>query len=209
MLVKVCGLTRTENIIQVGGLRVNYLGFVFYPSSPRDVSKRIGSLNLSALPQNQKRVAVMVNEPLASAKAIVKQWGFHAVQLHGEETPGYCLEMMGLCEVIKAFPIGQHLPPNMEAYMYCCSYFLFDTATKDRGGSGKTFDHSLLKEYSLQKPFFLSGGIGPTDADNVINLSARHPYLAGIDLNSRFEQSPGVKNVEVLGDFLGRVLVGL
>ena len=198
-------MTQSDNIREVVSLNPDYIGFIFYPQSPRDMSERICDFDLSIIPPTIERVAVLVNEPLINAKMIIRKWGFHAVQLHGEENPEYCRELMQECTVIRSFPVGESLPKSLPSFQGVCNYFLLDTATKQRGGSGKAFNHGLLEQYNLSVPYILSGGIGPDDAEHILNLKMKHERMVGIDLNSRFEVSPGVKDMDKLRIFFKNI----
>lgn len=197
MIFKVCGMRDPENIRQIDLSGADWMGFVFYSRSPRRVE------NLPAsMPEYARRVGVFVDEPVENIPARAKGFGLDYLQLHGSESPDDCrwLQDRGF-RIIKAFRIGT--ASDLEAtaaYEAACSYFLFDTKTPAYGGSGKTFDWTLLGAYLGQTPFLLSGGIGP---EHVQALKAfRHDRLAGYDLNSRFEQAPGVKDTEKVTRFI-------
>lgn len=185
-----------ENILQIKELNPDYLGFIFYSKSPRYVEKYDGSL-LSLL-QPIKKTAVFVNATLEEVKATVKEYHFDAVQLHGNESPGYCKDVKkeGV-EVIKAFGIHKNFDwKHLEPYLDAVDYFLFDTYTSAHGGSGKAFDWEVLKAYPFEKYYFLSGGIGPENIESAFAIQDERLY--GLDLNSKFEDSPGLKNIELL-----------
>ncbi len=198
LLVKVCGMTEGENIRQVESLGVSLMGFIFYPPSPRAVRCMPAYLPLKA-----KRVGVFVNEAPEHIVACIAKFGLEYVQLHGKETVDDCRRLRRAADVklIKALSLSSpQAAAGAEAYSGVCDYLLFDTPTQAYGGSGKRFDWSLLESYQGDTPFLLSGGIGPESADAV--KAIHHPRLAGIDLNSRFELSPGMKDVERLRRFL-------
>lgn len=197
LLVKVCGMTLGENIRQVESLGVAMMGFIFYPPSPRSVRGVPGYLPVKA-----RRVGVFVNETPQRILTTARQFGLDYVQLHGKETADdcRCLSAAGL-KIVKALPLSTiEDAAHAGAYSGLCDYLLFDTPAKCYGGSGRQFDWSLLEGYRGETPFLLSGGIGPESVEAV--KTVRHPRLAGIDLNSRFELSPGVKDVERLRRFL-------
>lgn len=203
LLIKVCGMTDRGNIRAVAALQPDLLGFIFHPPSPRDVSGKITQAWLNELPATIKKVAVTVNASLPEVQAIVRHYGFDAVQLHGEESPPVCRELRRDCLVIKTFSVGAELPASLPDYDGCCDYFLFDTAGHARGGSGRRFDHSLLRDYGGPTPFFLAGGIAAEDASGLAQ-----PYfdkLCGVDLNSRFEIRPGIKDPALLEAFIRRI----
>ena len=194
--IKVCGMRDRENVLQIKNLNPDYLGFIFYPKSTRYV-ERIDKSLLSLL-QPIKKTAVFVNAALEEVKTTVKKYHFDAVQLHGNESPDYCKDVKkeGV-EVIKAFGIHEEYDWRvLESYLDVVDYFLFDTYTSAHGGSGKTFDWEVLKGYPFKKPYFLSGGISPENIESAWAIQDERLY--GLDLNSRFEDSPGMKNVELL-----------
>lgn len=196
-IIKVCGMTDADNIRSVEELGVDMIGFIFYPKSPRYLYQMP-----QYLPTQAKRVGVFVNETKENILMYADRFSLDYIQLHGDESPEYCrtLHSQGL-HIIKAFSIG--LPKDLFAtahYEDFCDYFLFDTRTARYGGSGKQFDWSILQLYTALKPFLLSGGINPYSAKALQEF--RHPRLAGIDINSRFETSPGIKDVERIERFL-------
>jgi phosphoribosylanthranilate isomerase len=146
-----------------------------------------------------------VNSPIEEVLSISTRMGFQTVQLHGDEAPEYCklLKDKGL-ELIKVFNISRDTRfREMEDYLDCCDLFLMDTGGAGFGGTGEKFDWTYLKKYDLEKPFFLSGGIGPEDADSILNLD--HPQLFGVDLNSKFEKEPGLKDIQKLKGFVRKI----
>lgn len=196
-LIKVCGMTEAENIRSVEQQGVDMIGFIFYPPSPRYLSKIPGYL-----PVRAKRVGVFVNESRESILTCARRFGLDYLQLHGAESPEYCRSLrVGGLHLIKAFSVSR--PEDLlvtSAYDGLCDYYLFDAQTPGYGGSGNRFDWNLLCRYGGSTPFLLSGGIHPYSADAVKEF--RHPRFAGIDLNSRFETAPGIKDVERIGKFL-------
>lgn len=201
MIIKVCGMRETENIRAIESLGiVDLMGFVFYERSPRYVGKRP-----DYLPEQCRRVGVFVNERIGTVLSRVREFGLHAVQLHGRETPEECLSLRneGLT-VIKAFSIDNKddLRSTLQ-YEGKCDYYLFDTACTNYGGSGRRFDWSLLRHYRGQTPFLLSGGIRPESLPVV--QAFHHSLLAGIDLNSGFETSPGIKDADQLNEFISNI----
>jgi len=201
--IKICGITQKENMLEVAALLPDYMGFIFYEKSPRNVSGKIDELPLSKPPASIRKVAVFVNKPLEEAKRIILKYGFDRVQLHGDESPDYCRRLQETVPVIKAFGITNKLPDELTAYDNCCDYFLFDTRGKNAGGTGITFDHNILKDYIMTKPFFLAGGIGPEHAQNgTLGDVLSHPSLYALDINSRFETSQGIKDVGLIEKFI-------
>lgn len=196
-LIKVCGMTEAENIRDVEELGVDMIGFIFYPKSPRCLCEMP-----EYLPVKARRVGVFVNESKENILVYADRFGLQYIQLHGTESPEYCrsLRSSGL-HLIKAFSIS--LPKDMlaiSAYKGLCDYYLFDTKTPQYGGSGNQFDWNLLHRYNGNTPFLLSGGINPYSVKAIREF--HHPKLAGIDINSRFETAPGIKDVERIEKFM-------
>ena len=198
LLVKVCGMTDGENIRRVEELGVDFIGFVFYPRSPRFVYQMP-----DYLPRRARRIGVFVNETKETVLTYADRFELDYVQLHGKESPLYCQslrESHGL-KVIKAFHLAT--PRDVaatETYHSTCDYFLFESKTPQLGGTGRQFDWNLLHRYVGRTPFFLSGGLNAGSVNAIRQF--HHPQLAGIDLNSRFETTPGLKDVERLRGFL-------
>lgn len=189
-----------ENIREIEKLDVDWIGFIFYPNSPRFVSEVPNFLS-----EKINRVGVFVNESKEKIIEKVSHFGLNLVQLHGNESPEFCDEMgkIGL-KVIKAFSIGNDFPTEtVNAYLNKCDYFLFDTKTPSYGGSGKKFNWEVLSKYRGETPFLLSGGISWEDVENIRQLS--HPKFIGIDINSKFEISPAVKDVELVKQFIDKI----
>ena len=186
-----------ENIKAVDALNPDYLGFIFYPGSPRFVPKN------TILPETQaKKVGVFVDESIEQMIDLAQQFNLQAIQLHGTETPEVCQKLMHLgYEVFKAFRIDEQTQPSeLEPYRGKCTLFLFDTKDQLQGGTGKKFNWKKLKELSTVAPFLLSGGIDPDDASDILTLDI--PNLKGLDINSRFEIKPGLKNEPLVNHFL-------
>lgn len=199
--IKICGMKYSPNILAVAALKPDFMGFIFYPKSPR-FAEPLDALVLNALPDNIKKIGVFVNESEENILTAVYKYKLDGVQLHGTELVALCKELReaGLI-VLKAFPIAEAYNFKVtKAYAGVCDYFLFDTKTDAYGGSGVKFNWAMLKEYVGETPFLLSGGLTADDAEAILKI--KHPKMAGIDLNSKFEVSPGMKNVELLKDFL-------
>lgn len=205
LLIKICGMRESANIEAVAELKPDLMGFIFYPKSKRYVSDNLNSSLLQKLMPEIETVGVFVNESLEKVVDISQKYGFASIQLHGNESPEYCigLKKNGI-KIMKAFGIHSGFDWNsLMPYQNVCDYFLFDTSTKDYGGSGRKFEWNILDKYQGLKSFFLSGGIGSEDVDNILSLE--HPNLAGIDINSGFEIEPGLKDVNLLKDFLNKI----
>ena len=195
MIGKVCGMRDAENIHEVEALGIDLIGFIFWPKSSRYVSERP-----AYLPTNCKRVGVFVDEDIEVVKKIAQDYALDYIQLHGNETPDYCALLKGH-KLIKAFNIATAEDfVKTKPYEGIVDYFLFDTKGKSVGGNGEKFDWSVLDDYHGTTPFILSGGIGPDDTARI--RSFHHPQLAGIDLNSKFEDAPALKNIQKLKTFL-------
>ena len=196
-LIKVCGLTDAANIRAVEALGADFVGFIFYPPSPRCAPDTPPDL-----PAGKPRVGVFVNAPAEEILRRRKAYGLTFAQLHGDESPAFCRELRKEMPVIKAFGVGAELP-DTASWEGVCDYFLFDTKTAAWGGSGRSFNWTVLDTYQGRTPFLLGGGIGPESAEVLAGL--RHPLLAGFDLNSRFESAPGMKDISKLEPFFKKI----
>ena len=194
-MIKVCGMREADNIRDVEALGIDMMGFIFWPKSSRYVSQRP-----DYLPKRVKRVGVFVDEDPEQVKRLANDYGLDYIQLHGQESPSYIFQLRGL-HVIKAFNISTAEDLSQtQPYEGLVDYFLFDAKGKSVGGNGEKFNWDVLNAYQGSTPFLLSGGIGPDDAARV--NAFYHPKCIGIDLNSRFELSPGLKDVAKLKEFM-------
>lgn len=230
MKLKVCGMKFTENMQQVAALQPDYLGFIFYEKSKRNFEGIIPEM-----PNSIKKTGVFVNEYPEILISLVEEYGLDAVQLHGDETAEYVLNLKkqlterralfieenkqikkkknqhkiskNQVEIIKVFGIKDEFNFSvLEPYLDIVDYFLFDTKGKERGGNGVKFDWTVLENYPYKKPFFLSGGIGLDDLEQLqIVLKSNLPIYA-LDVNSKFESKPGVKKIEELKKFKNSVI---
>lgn len=193
-----------ENIAAVAALKPDFMGFIFYPKSPR-YAEPLDVATLNALPPTIKKIGVFVNEDKENILTIAHEYNLDGVQLHGTELVKLCSELKSIGYlVIKAFPIAEAYNFKVtKAYEGACDYFLFDTKTDSYGGSGLKFNWKMLNEYIGETPFLLSGGIAADDAEAILKIE--HTKFAGIDLNSKFEFKPGEKNVELLRGFLKEI----
>lgn len=204
MIIKVCGMRDADNICQIDELGcVDWMGFIFFPPSSRNV-ERIPDY----LPKHCKRVGVFVNATLEEIRQRQKEFGFHLIQLHGDETPDYCEQLRTFLppktQFIKMVQIATADDlERVKSYDGMVDYFLFETKCKGYGGSGKQFDWDILQHYQGQTPFLITGGIGADDAKKVQTFS--HPQWAGIDLNSRFETAPALKDVQLIQEFIKKI----
>lgn len=194
--IKVCGMKRTGNIEDLLKLEPDYMGYIFYPKSARYIGHEIpGNITL---PPGTKLVGVFVNASMQSIIRTATQFALDVIQLHGLESPGLCREVrsMGFL-TIKAFGVSDAFDWTMlEDYQNAVDMFLFDTKTSSHGGSGQKFDWSLLRKYQLETPYLISGGIGPEDVDTLRDYQDHR--LIGLDINSKFEISPGEKDIALL-----------
>jgi len=181
------------------------MGLIFYPKSKWFVGYEPLKQVLEVVPESVKKVGVFVDETQENVLEIVKNWSLDVVQLHGNETPDYCRQLKTLgITVFKAFSVdGQFDFDSLNTYSGVCDYFLFDTKGKLPGGTGQKFNWQLLENYTGEVPFFLSGGIGSEDLEAVLKF--HHPQLFGIDINSGFEISPALKDVEKVYEFIKKV----
>jgi phosphoribosylanthranilate isomerase len=195
---KVCGLKDRENAAAAGRLCPDFMGFLFYRGSPRYVGDTPEQELFDAAGPGTRRVGVFVNaHPSAIAKAC-QRYRLDFAQLHGDEPPGLCAELrqQGI-GVIKAFGIDENPEfHRLEAYADVADYFLFDYKSAAHGGSGRSFDWSLLRSYPGEKPYFLSGGLTMTGIRKL--NPGQLPGLFAVDVNSGFESAPGIKNIALL-----------
>ena len=191
-----------NNIEALSDLQPDYMGFIFWAPSSRYVET-----TTPELPTEIKKTGVFVDASVDYIQSMVQQHDLQAVQLHGEETPNYCQLIQGFgVEVIKAFSIKNTFDfSTLEAYENSCDFFLFDTKGSLPGGNGFTFDWSLLKEYHSKKPFFISGGIGLENTKAIKELLNTNLPLFAIDVNSKFELAPALKNIDALTQFKNKL----
>ena len=207
MKIKVCGITSVEEALALYKEGVNYIGFIFYPASKRYV---LNKLTLEQIKNLQMpgvlKVGVFVNEPMENVIATADAAGLDMVQLHGDETSNYCKEMANHYPVIKAFRISEtdDVAYKISEYLEEVDYLLFDTASSVYGGSGISFDWTKLASAAIQKPYFLSGGIGPDDVSKITSFvtSDATGNCIAVDVNSKFETAPGQKNIQLLQSFI-------
>jgi phosphoribosylanthranilate isomerase len=206
MNIKVCGITQFKQLQQLEALNIDYAGLIFYKDSPRYMGDKLTGKQIKEADFDIKKVGVFVNPGYSELLDAIDEYGLDIVQLHGNETPELCEELSGEVEVIKAFRIAGDESINIDEmvmpYDAVCDFYLFDTAglKESFGGTGQQFDWNILKKAKIEKPFFLSGGIGPDDAPKI--KSFRHPDFFAIDINSKFETAPGIKDMAAILKFL-------
>lgn len=199
------------NTLEVATLDPDYLGFIFW-----EPSKRYFDGNIPKLPASIKKVGVFVDAPLEEIRKKVKEYKLQAVQLHGKESPEFCSDLKkstsdrskaleeNSLEIIKVFSIKDDFDfSNLAPYENVCDFFLFDTKGKLPGGNGFTFSWEVLKNYPSSKPYFLSGGIGLDEIEKIREFQQRpeSKYCHAIDVNSKFESEPGLKDIDKLKEF--------
>jgi phosphoribosylanthranilate isomerase len=208
MRVKVCGMTQPDQVEALAAMGVTFAGFIFYPKSPRYVFKHMTTTQIRKF-NNINKVGVFVNAPIEEVLHLVDECRLHMVQLHGDEPPKYCEKIADYVSVVKAFRLSDNdsVEWMIRPYMDVCDMFMFDTMGAGYGGTGKKFDWSMLKNSTIGKPFFLSGGIEPGDEEELMAFS-QEPVakaLFAIDINSKFELSPGVKDLDKVKAFVEKV----
>ena len=200
--VKVCGMCDPLNVKGIAGTNPDFIGFIFFRGSPRYVGEEPEMALFNNVSRGIKKTGVFLNEDNNKILDLSMATGLDMIQLHGNESPVTCLQLKSSgFIIIKAFNIGMDFRfENLIPYMPVCDYFLFDTKTEKPGGSGQKFNWEKLKEYTLDKPFFLSGGIGPEDA-GIIKAIENRGFFA-VDVNSRFETVPGIKDIALVKTFI-------
>lgn len=195
--VKICGIR--DNAHQVAGLKPDYMGFIFHGPSPRNLPDDYPCDTWEHI----SKVGVFVDSPFEFIETAMARYKLDVVQLHGSESPEFCSRLSSTIPVWKMFPVADNLDfDSLKTYSGVVDRFLFDTKGVSRGGNGTRFDWSLLYDYPLDTPFVLSGGIGPGAEPEIRDLASRTDKLVTIDLNSRFELRPGLKEIESLKHFM-------
>jgi phosphoribosylanthranilate isomerase len=210
MTIKVCGMREVQNIAAISALPIDYIGFIFYVKSPRFVEKWQDKPFVKDFLKTikPKKVGVFVNETVEKIVEKVQTFDLQAVQLHGSETPTFIENLRQSLPpktaIFKAFSIDENFDFQiLKDFENLADKFLFDTKTPQHGGSGQKFDWQLLEKYQGDTPFLLAGGIGAADTEGVKNW--QHSRLEGFDLNSRFELSPALKDVDLLREFIATI----
>ena len=201
MMIKVCGMRDTANIRAVAELQPSLMGFIFHDPSPR-CALGIGREAVIGLDRNIRPVGVFVNKPAGYIDEICRSYGIGIVQLHGDESPEECHVLMQMgYEVFRAIAVTNDMDwEPWRAYEDVVNMFVLDSKSASRGGSGQKFDWSVLDHYPLATPYLLGGGLSPDDATSI--AGKMYPGMAGVDLNSRFEDAPGIKNPGMLKQFI-------
>lgn len=208
MQIKVCGITQIEQASALDAMGVQFIGFIFYAPSKRYVLEHLTLEALAAFkPKNALKVGVFVNEDLEQVKQIVQIAGLDLVQLHGDENVDYCKSLANYAKIIKVCRVGA-MPPLVTNFESVADYILFDTDSALYGGTGNHFNWELLKLTAIQTPYFLSGGIGANDIGGIQVLAETKvgKHLMALDLNSQFETTPGIKNLEKIKTFIDALI---
>lgn len=214
--LKVCGMTDLQQMHQLGTMGVEFAGMIFYHKSPRFVLKHLNGEMVKRAKLKVYKVGVFVNASYDEILNHVENFGLDMVQLHGDETPRFCEQVSNYIQTIKAFRIGEdeNIPWKVKDYYESCDMYLFDTAPSNSpqgggtpllyGGTGKKFNWEMLKDVAINKPYFLSGGIEPTDAAAIKAFANEETAknLFALDVNSKFEVSPGVKDMGMVRKFV-------
>jgi phosphoribosylanthranilate isomerase len=198
--IKICGMKYPDNIVEVGSLLPDYMGFIFWEKSTRFFDGKIPEL-----PASIKKVGVFVNESIEVILAKAQTYDLQAIQLHGHESVAFCSDLKNkitnAIEIIKVFSVADDFDfEQLKPFESVCDYFLFDTKGKLPGGNGTTFDWKVLERYPSTKPFFLSGGIGNGELAAIKEIIKTHLPIYAIDVNSKFELEPGLKNVSLCSE---------
>jgi phosphoribosylanthranilate isomerase len=204
--IKVCGMTSLDQMHQLGDMGVQFAGMIFYHKSPRFVMRHLKGHEVKKAKLKVFKIGVFVNASYDEVMNHVDNFGLDMVQLHGDETPFFCSKLSNYISVIKAFRITDDCEVEWKTRNYTADtdMFMFDTDGAGYGGTGKKFNWSKLKGVNINKPFFLSGGIEPTDGESIKEFM-RQPVakdLFAIDINSKFEISPGVKDMDKVRGFV-------
>lgn len=202
--LKVCGMREPGNIAALLAEKPDYVGLIFFKKSPRD-AERTEPEELPAFPEGIKKTGVFVNAPVEQMLYTASRYGLQALQLHGQESPETAARVKEAgYEVIKVFSVAESFDfEQLRPFLHVADYFLFDTKGKNAGGNGVAFDWEVLKAYPFDKPFFLSGGL---DLENIAGISSlSHLPLYALDVNSRFETEPGIKDIASVRQLVHRL----
>lgn len=204
MKIKVCGNRSLSQLKELRGLGIDDVGFIFYEQSPRYVLKGLAGKDLKEIELLMEKVGVFVNASEEEIMKRVEEFGLDMVQLHGDETATFCERISDQIKVVKAFRITDpdaNIDWMVKEFDEACDYYLFDKGSAGLyGGTGQKFDWSILSKFAVNKPFFLSGGICIDDVDALKQFE--HPFFYGVDVNSRFEIEPGIKDMNLIKKFV-------
>jgi len=188
-VVKVCGMTRMQDVELCVELGADLLGFIFHPKSPRNVDPDF----VASVKTGVTKVGVFVNQSATEINEIMERCGLHAAQLHGGQDVDFC-ESIGPDRVIRVFWPSTYtsthaLIRDLDNYAEVCGHFLLDAGSTGQGGTGQTIDFSVLQHIEIQTPWFLAGGLNPQNMDSALALNP-----PGLDINSGVESGPGIKD---------------
>ncbi len=195
-----------ENIQEIALLEPDFLGFIFYENSVRNYTEN----TIVSIPNSINKVGVFVNERPEKIIKTIQKYDLNIIQLHGKETESYCLELINQLnhnqlntKIIKSFSVDDYFVFQTLNDYQMVDYFLFDTKGKLPGGNGTKFNWKVLDKYHLEKPYFLSGGIGLDDVKSIKEFikTPASKYCFALDVNSQFEIEAGLKNKEKLHQF--------
>lgn len=202
-------MTQADQVAELSHIGATFAGFIFYPKSPRYVFRHMTTTQIRR-ENNVNKVGVFVNAPVEEVLHMVDECRLQMVQLHGDETPKYCEKIADYVSVVKAFRLSENdaVEWTIRPYMEMCDMFMFDTMGAGYGGTGKKFDWSMLTNTDIGKPFFLSGGIEPGDEEKLKAFEAEpvSKALFAVDINSRFESSPGIKDMNTVRKFCAGII---
>jgi phosphoribosylanthranilate isomerase len=205
MRVKVCGIAEEEQLQKLNEIGATFGGLIYYPKSPRYALRHMTTSQIKKA-NNVNKVGVFVNAAVEEVLHMVDECRLHMVQLHGDESPRYCEKIADYISVVKAFRVSEsdNIQWRIQEYMSVCDMFLFDTEGAGYGGTGKKFNWDKLKNVQVGKPYFLSGGIEAADAQKLKDFAAQPEAKAlfAVDINSKFEINPGVKDLEKVKAFI-------
>ncbi len=204
--IKVCGMTQPDQVLALDEMGVDLAGFIFYPKSPRYVGNKISSEKMRQLKGRIAKVGVFVNSPYEELMRTVEDYRLDMVQLHGDESPFFCERVANYVSVIKAFRLSDNDPIDwmVRPYHDGSDMYMFDTMGAGYGGTGKKFDWTVLRQAQLDKIYFLSGGLEPGDEQSILEFAAEEvgKKMFAIDINSKFEISAGIKDLEKVRSFV-------
>lgn len=207
--IKVCGMTKLDQMHELGDMGVQFAGMIFYHKSPRFVMRHLKGYNVKRAKLKVFKIGVFVNASYDEIMNHVDNFGLDMVQLHGNETPYFCSKLSNYISVIKAFRIAEddNIEWKIKNFYEDSDMFMFDTAGEGFGGTGRKFNWEKLQETQINKPFFLSGGIAPEDVAGIKEflMEPESKDLFAIDINSRFEISPGVKDMDKVREFVNQL----
>ncbi len=205
MRVKVCGITQVDQLAQLHEIGATFAGLIYYPKSPRYVLRHMTTSQVKK-ENNTNKVGVFVNSSVEEVLQMVDECRLHMVQLHGDESPRYCEKIADYISVVKAFRVSEtdNIGWRIREYMDVCDMFMFDTEGAGYGGTGKKFNWDKLQGVAVGKPYFLSGGIEPGDVNKLKDFETKPEAKAlfSVDINSRFEIMPGVKDMDLIKKFI-------